>query len=75
MPENLTANGNPKGTITNGQIMKIYALAHVFSHSKEDLDKRCMERFGTRISGLSKEDASIVIENYERTISEKTSNS
>jgi hypothetical protein len=71
MSETLTSSGNPKGTISVPQLKAIYALAHKFGHTKEMLDARCQERFGTRLSGLSKENARIIIDNYLRCEEEK----
>jgi len=66
MSEDLTSSGNPKGTVSRAQLAAIYALAHKFGHTKEMLDARCLIRFGTRLSGLTKENARIIIDNYLR---------
>ncbi len=66
MSSDLTSSGHPKGTVSRAQLSAIYALTHKFGHTKEALDARCLERFGTRLSGLSKENARIIIDNYLR---------
>ncbi len=61
----LTSNGNPRGTITNPQIGAIYLLVNQAKHNIDDVNDRCVKRFGHRISGLSKEQASIIIDAYK----------
>lgn len=65
MPE-ITKNGNPKGTITNAQIGSIFILIKEAGHTADQINARCLERFGKRISGLSKEEASLIIDAYKR---------
>lgn len=61
-PKTTTAAGNPKGTITAPQIKSIHAIATQLKLSEEALNNRTMELFGVRVSGLSKEQATGIID-------------
>ena len=67
----VTANGNPKGTITEPQNAKIYALLNDLGASKEQADEYSVRNFGVRISGLSVEQAGKFIEALEKRLLEK----
>lgn len=60
--ENETANFNPKGTITDAQNKILHAVARQLGLSEEGLNKRTMDLHGVRISGLSKEQATPIID-------------
>lgn len=50
----LTKSGNPRGTITDLQMMKIFAMLREQGLTKDEGDKKAGEMFsGKRISGLS----------------------
>jgi len=61
-PTTVTNNGNPKGTITPAQLKAIYAVANELSINEERLNEMTIKRFGCRVSGLSKEDATGIID-------------
>jgi hypothetical protein len=64
----LTANGNPKGTITELQTRRIYALIKETSEEAESWNQKTVEKYGKRISGLSKEEAKDFIQALEEII-------
>lgn len=61
-----TEDGNPKGTITQGQSAKIYAMIGENGWQKEKIDEWTTGLFGVRISGLSTEQAATVIDALEK---------
>ena len=67
----VTASGNPKGTITQAQNAKLYAVLGELGAEKEAADAFCMERFECRISGLSKEQAITLIDALEKKLAVK----
>lgn len=69
--ETVTANGNPRGTMTEQQNAKVYALISELGGTKEQADDFTMERFGCRVSGLSKEQAVQFIDALEKKVQVK----
>ena len=57
-----TASGNPRGTVTVAQLKAIYAVASELGIDEERLNGRTMELHGVRVSGLSKEQATTIID-------------
>jgi hypothetical protein len=68
----VTANGNPKGTITPAQIKKIHAQINVLGATEEEVNAWCVQKFGVRISGLSLDAAKQIIDALEKKITAKT---
>ena len=57
-----TASGNPRGTITDPQLRAIHAVASQLGIDEEKLNARTMELHNVRVSGLSKEQATTIID-------------
>jgi len=66
-----TSNGNPKGTMTTEQNAKLYALIGELGSSKEKVEEFVNKQFGCRISGLSKAQASNLIEVMQKKADDK----
>lgn len=64
----VTQNGNPRGTISDEQMTKIHAQINEIGTDAETANQFTTERFGVRISGLSKEQAHLVIDAFEKKI-------
>lgn len=61
-PFETTASGNPRGTLTDAQLKAIHAVATELGISEDGLNARTNELFGCRVSGLSKEQATGIID-------------
>jgi len=57
-----TSNGNGKGRLSGKQYKYILRLADELDKNKADLDKYCLEAYGTVVQHLSMVDASVLIE-------------
>jgi hypothetical protein len=55
-------NGNGKGRLSGKQYKFLTQLADKLGKNKEDLDKHCLEAYGTVVQHLSMVDASALIE-------------
>lgn len=64
----LTVNGNPKGTITELQTRRIYVLIKETGEEAESWNEKTVQKYGKRISGLSKEEAKDLIQALEEII-------
>lgn len=62
VPQSVTATGNPRGTISDAQLKAIHAVASQLGIDEEKLNARTMELHGVRVSGLSKEQATTIID-------------
>lgn len=62
----VTANGNPKGTITEAQLIKLHAVMGEMNSNVDVANEWCISRYGVRLSGLSKEQAMVIIDVLEK---------